>query len=391
MNILRIVYDWPDKNVITEGLAPAPYELSRAQVKLGHKVYVLCGNLNGKNIKAKKFRYELENGKIVVYNLPRGLANFGPFLTTSVFVKLYYIYLKLTKKIDVVHNHGHMGVWLLMYKQIMGSLDKTPFFGHFHNTAKGREEHIKSQGNNIPFFAKYFEYPIHKLSDKLQVKLCKSCFFVSQELIEEAKKYYNADPSKLYLAETGVNTSKFTREGSKKDFGFEQGSIIIANGGRLSQRKNIDLIVESLVYLPEQYKVVLWGTWDEDMQIKVKEIVKKNQLEKRFKYIGKIPYFEVEKCFRATDIFVLPSSYEGLPKVTLEALYSGCKVVTTLFATDIIIPDLYFINKPTPQTLADRIIEVENLDDNYNKVKKVLDANFSWDAKAKIVEEVYNK
>ena len=49
MNILRIVYDWPDENVITVGLAPGPYEMSKAQSKLGHNVFVLCGNLNGKN------------------------------------------------------------------------------------------------------------------------------------------------------------------------------------------------------------------------------------------------------------------------------------------------------------------------------------------------------
>ena len=50
MNILRIVYDWPDENVITEGLAPAPYELSLSQTRLNNTVYVLCGNLNGKNL-----------------------------------------------------------------------------------------------------------------------------------------------------------------------------------------------------------------------------------------------------------------------------------------------------------------------------------------------------
>src|SRR3990167_5804903 len=138
MNILRIVYDWPDENVITEGLAPAPYELSISQTKLSHEIYVLCGNLNGKNIKAGKFGYQLENGKVTVINLPRGLKDFGPFLTTSPSALIAYLALKIMGKIDLVHNHGHMGLCFLIYKYLFGWLDRTPVVGHFHNTARGR-------------------------------------------------------------------------------------------------------------------------------------------------------------------------------------------------------------------------------------------------------------
>ena len=389
MNVLRIVYDWPDTNVITEGLAPAPYELSKSQVKLGHRVYVLCGNLNGKNIKAKKFHYVLENGQIIVYNLPRALSGFGPFLTTSFFVLPYYFYLRLTKKIDIVHNHGHTGVWLLLYKKLMGKLDKTPIVGHFHNTAQGREEFILKQGKKLSFLTQYFEYPVHKLSDKLQVNIAKKCIFVSQELQNEAIKYYKADPTKLKVVETGVNTTKFTKEGEKIDFGFAQNSIIIANGGRLSFRKGIDKIVNSLKFLPEQYKVVLWGPWDREMEKTIKSIVKENRFESRFKYLGSIPYFEVQKYFRSVDYFVLASSYEGLAKVLLEALYTGCKVITTLFSSNVKIPNLYILKNNTPEQLAQLILQIKNNENKYSETKQILNQHFSWDAKAKEIEDIY--
>jgi len=391
MNILRIVYDWPDTNVITEGLAPAPYELSKSQVKLGHKIYVLCGNLNGKNIKACKFHYTIEDGKIEVYNLPRALTGFGPFLSTSIFVLPYYFYLKLTKKIDIVHNQGHMGVWLLLYKQIVGSLDKTEIVGHFHNTAQGREEFILKQGKTLPFLTQYFEYPIHKFSDRLQIKIAKFCVFVSQELLNEAIKYCNADPKKLKVVETGVNTSKFTKEGEKIDFGFDNNSIILANGGRLSTRKGIDILVNALKFLPEQYKVVLWGNWDEDMKQIVKKIVKENHFENRFKYLGPIPYFEVEKYFRSINYFVLPSSYEGLAKVLLEALYTGNKVITTLFASEVKIPNLYMLETNTPEQLAQLVLKIKDNENKYTETKEILDQHFSWDAKAKEIEIIYSE
>ncbi len=57
----------------------------------------------------------------------------------------------------------------------------------------------------------------------------------------------------------------------------------------------------------------------------VKNIVKENHLEDRFKSCGAINYFEIEKYYRSVDYFILPSSYEGLAKVLLEALYTGSK------------------------------------------------------------------
>jgi len=42
LKILRIIYDFPDKYEATiNALGPAPYELSLAQEKLGHTIYIL--------------------------------------------------------------------------------------------------------------------------------------------------------------------------------------------------------------------------------------------------------------------------------------------------------------------------------------------------------------
>ena len=40
MKIARIIYDWPPP---WSGLAPHPYELTLAQLKLGHEVEIFCG------------------------------------------------------------------------------------------------------------------------------------------------------------------------------------------------------------------------------------------------------------------------------------------------------------------------------------------------------------
>lgn len=389
MNILRIVYDWPDENVITEGLAPAPYELSVSQTKLGHKIYVLCGNLNGKNLKAGKFTYRLEDGAIEVFNLPRGIKQFGPFLTTSLCVLPYYFYLKLTRKIDLIHNQGHLGVWLLLYKYIFDFIDRTPFVGHIHITAKGREKKILEQGNKLDFWTKNFEYPIHKLSDSLTGKVASQIVTVSKDNIDDLCQLYGYNINKIHLLETGVDTKRFSKIGDKSSSGFDERSIVLGNIGRLSKRKNIDVIVESLKYLPSEYKLALWGKWEAGFDYVVNKIIDENKLSERIKYLGPVSYFEIDKAYRAIDLFLLPSSYEGLPKVVVEALSTGCKAIASGFTMDKEVPNMYFLDKIDAKTLADLILKVSKKPDAYAGARNVIEKYYSWDSKAHDLEKIY--
>lgn len=389
MNILRIIYDWPDANNITEGLAPAPYELSLAQAKLGHKIYVLCGNLNGKNLKSGRFVYSLAESNIVVYNLPRGLRHFGPFLSTSLFVFPYYIYLKFVHGIDLIHNHGHMGLWFLIYKWLFGWVDKTPLVAHYHNTAKGRERNLVESGGEVPFWPKYFEYPLHKLSDYLNANLSNKIIAVAGNLKDEIIEFYRIDSTKIEVVESGVDTSRFTKDGDKVKFGFSEDSKYLLNIGRLSKRKNIDVIVESLSLLPVEYKLILCGTWDADYKKVVDKLIEKHKLKDRIKYIGNLSYFETDKYYRSADIFVLPSSYEGLPKVILEALSSGCKVIASGFDIENNMPDLYFLGEISSRELAAKIKEVEASSAKYNETRQIISKNYSWDSRAQKVEHAY--
>ena len=277
MKILRIIYDFADKNVAAKGLGPGPYELSVAQGnRKDYEVFVLTGNLNGKNLKEFRFHYDLCNGKVHVYNLPRALWKFGPFLTSSVLVLPYYLFLKIFKHIDVVHNQQQMGVWFLLYKKVFGRLDKTPVVHSNHGPIIAREKKLLEQNVKLPFMTKYFEYPIHRLSDYLSTVVSDTLIAVSENTKNELIELYHPKIP-IGIIENAVNTQKFTRDGKKEDFGFGKGSIILANGGRLSKRKNIDFIVESLKYLDKRYKLVIWGEWDEkDFKDSIDKIVRKN-------------------------------------------------------------------------------------------------------------------
>lgn len=391
MKILRIIYDFADINNVTGGLSPAPYELSLAQATLNDKIYVLCGNLNKKNLLKGRFFYKI-GSNITVYNLPRALPHFGPFLTTSIFVLPCYFYLKFFKNIDLVHNHQHLGVWFLLYKKIFSFIDKTPVFGHFHVTAKGRETSIIKSEGFLPVFTKYFEYPIHKFSDYLMSKVCVHIFCVAKNIKDEVIKYYKVPTSKITITESAVSVKKFTTNIKKIDTGFNNDSVILGYIGRISSRKGVDLMIEALKVLPGKFKLVLWGEFqDKKYEKSIYKKISDYKLNNRFKYMGEVDYFKNQNAFASINIFLLPSVYEGLPKVILEALVAKCMVIASGFKIEKNIPNLHFLSDLKVKTLVSEVISGYTGKNEYDKTLKIISEHYSYEQRAEKIKLIYTQ
>lgn len=389
IKILRIIYDFADENVQTEGLSPGPYELTISQGKNpNYKIYVLTGNLNGKNIKANKFKYTLSDGRVEVYNLPRAIWKFGPFISSSVLVLPFYFYLKIFRGVDIVHDHQQMGVWFLVYKYLFGWLDKTPMVHTNHASIKGREMIAVSKGEKLGFMTKYFEYPIHKFNDFLSTKVANVLIAVSDDTLRELKDFYNPKQP-IAVVENSVSIDRFKKEGELIDYGFEKGSKILFNIGRLSKRKGIGVLVESLALLPNNFKLVLAGIWEGDYQEYINNLITKLGLKDRVKFIGKISNFKAPIYYRSADIFVLASDHEGLPKVAIEALASGNKVVGTHFKLSHEVPNILYLKEKNPKELARGILEIDKKENRYKETRKVIEEFYSWDSKAKDIDKIY--
>ena len=206
MKILRIVYDWPPP---WDGLAPAPYEMTSAQVKLGHEIDVFCGRWpfagpieTLKGAKLHPFLREPLRGTLSI--------------TTSLIVFFYYLFWRLKNRPDVIHSHGHFAIWIYAYrfflkKFLPGAKElKVPLIAHFHNTVKGRWEKLEGQDKNIKAISRYLSWPLAQMSDRWAIGSADACIFVSPETKNEAIKHYNTDPSKCFVVETSVNTQLFS-------------------------------------------------------------------------------------------------------------------------------------------------------------------------------------
>lgn len=391
MEILRIVYEWPPP---WDGLVPAPYEITKSQLKLDHTFHIFCGRWPKAGQIEKLPNVRLH--PLIREPLPGTLL-----ITIAPFVLFKYFRWKKNNKVDLIHSHGHFGAWIYLYRYLLQKFHKsseelkTPLVVNFHNTVKGRWEAAKNNNIKIKFYSKYLNWPLSMISDKLAVRVADACIFVSGEVKEEAINYYEADPEKCYVVESGVNVDDFVpvgaeeKEKTREDLGLDLFNKVILYIGAIVERKNVHLVAESLQFLPQDYKLLLVGTGDRDYMDKVTDFLAEKKLTGRVIWTGYAPYPQVPIAFQAADVLVLPSSWEGLPKVVLEGLASGTPVIASGFKVGEEIEGLRYLTDLNPETIAK---EIKDLIENpiFVDVGKVR-STCSWDIRAKQVEEVYKK
>ncbi len=389
MKILRLIYDWPPP---WAGLGPHPYELTAAQVNLGHSFDIFCGSWPSSGSPE-----QLPNTTIhsfVREPLP-GTLN----ITTSVLMFFYYLFWRRTHEVDLVHSHGHFAIWVYLYRKLLKKYKstatelKTPLVVHFHNTVAGREASLKEKGQTPKVYSQYIAWPLAKLADQWAVEVADACIFVSEDTKNEAIKYYNADPTKCYVVETGVNTQLFTKvldeekDKTRKEIGLDPLDKVILNHGVMVERKNIHLLVDALKFLPREYKLLLVGSGDNAYIEKLDEQVAELKLQNRVVRVGYTPYPQTPIAFQAADVFVLPSSFEGLPKVVMQSLSCGVPALVSGFQLSEELRGLYYLENLEPQTIANQIKEVIDykVDVDVNKVRHL----YSWHNRAHEVDRIY--
>lgn len=390
MKILRVVYDWPPP---WSGLSPAPYEMTQAQLKHGHTFDIFCGRWIFSGPIER-----LPNCKFTTFLREPIPATLNLLISPLVF--LYYLYWRFENKPDLIHSHGHFGIWIYGYRALLKKIFpwsnelKIPLVVHFHNTTAGRKSALEEKGSAIKFASRYISWPLAELSDRWAVKVASACVFVSNDNKEEAIKYYNADPNKCFVVETGVNTGLFKPVGKEekekisRDLGLDPSDIIILNHGVMTERKNIHLLIDALEFLPPFYKLFLVGSGDKEYQLKLSTSIVDKGLGNRVIKAGYTPYPETPIAFQSANLFVLPSSFEGLPKVVLQSLSCGTPVLVSGFKVKEEIAGLFYLDNLEPKHIAEKITDIVENKKTYVDQNKLV-AIYSWMEKAKEMERVY--
>lgn len=390
MRLLRIFYDWPGT---WNGLAPAGYEITKEQAKLGYKITVMCGEWPSKPV------VEIPNVNFIKI-LREPIAG-SIYFTSSLILFIKYFLWRNKYKVDVIHSHGHFGIWIYLYRSLLKKLKLSKFefepvfVTHFHNTFMGRAESLKKEGKEISWVSQNIAWPLGIKSDRWALESSDLCIFVSQNLLEEAVQYYGADRSKCIVLENGVNVDLFKKVNSiekdktRKELGYDSLDTVILNYGNMVARKNITKLVEAMVHLPINYKLLLIGSGPKKYMEEIDQVIIDHLLGSRIKKIPYTPYPDLNIPIQSSDIFVLPSDFEGMPKVVLEALACELPCLVSGFRFLENFEGVFYLDNKEPKHIAELIVAISNKKITFDIDK--FRANFSWHTKIFVLDEILKK
>ncbi|MDE1549883.1 glycosyltransferase family 1 protein [Jeotgalibaca caeni] len=206
------------------------------------------------------------------------------------------------------------------------------------------------------------------------------------------------ESGKVKIINNAINASQFQfdidkRDKIKKELNLK-GELVVGHVGRFFYEKNHDFLLDifnELLKIETNSKLLLVGEGDLFNDIKEKAI--NLGIIDKIIFTGKRS--DVSMLMQAMDVFVMPSHFEGLPLVSIEAQAAGLKCITSDVITDEIkITDLvsFLSLSVEPQIWAKKIMEVSK----YNRrntldliVQNGYDINFVANYMQKFYEEKF--
>jgi glycosyltransferase involved in cell wall biosynthesis len=363
------------------GLAPGPYEISRTQAEMGHALTVFCGARPG------AVPEPIRGARLVP--LPRAFKGLLFFTAAPALLARYLLH-RARHRVDVIHGHAHVTQWFNLWRLFFRG--REPYFYHLHVTFAGREIALLEKGYKFSFFEKIGNRA-GRLCDTWGCRAANHIFVTNESVKEEAVRHAGAAPDRITVIRNGVNAKLF-RPRAKDAALLARLNLSVADRvllyvGVLNGRKNLGALLDALARLPERFKLVLAGdgpaAYVEDLKARSRAL----GLEGRVSFAGYLAYPDLPPYYSLCDVFVLPSLYEGFPKVLLEALASAKPaVVHRGYALD---PGIEaHVDKADcadPADLAARIVEADGRGFKGDHARFV--AEFSWRSIMEKVEEVY--
>ena len=135
------------------------------------------------------------------------------------------------------------------------------------------------------------------------------------------------DKGSIYLLNNAIDVDKFSynekvRNIKRKELNISDDTLVIGHIGRFVEQKNqrflIDIFNDIQINKPNSL-LLLVGQGP--LENEIKEKVKKLNIEDKIFFLGQ--RLDVSELYQVFDVFLLPSLYEGLPVVGVEAQSTG--------------------------------------------------------------------
>jgi len=345
-------------------------------VSLYNEVVVLYSEGCDKNLK--------KTWKIISDKIEDGIRTIrikyrkSPIPKTTYFIYLWSIFRGFCKllnegwKPDIIHAHVYSaGVPAV----ILGKIYKIPVVITEHWTG----------------------FPRHALRKSDILKACfsmnraKAILPVSKDL-EKAIKSYGIK-NKFEIVPNVVNTEIFYPSSQKSNNKIKKMLFVAL----LSPQKGVPYLLQVLAQIKQKRQdFVLDIVGDGPNRNEYEELSKELGLEKIVKFHGLKTKLEIAEFMRNSDFFVLPSLWENLPCVLIEAMVSGLPIIASNVGgiSEIVNNENGILIQPKDIVSLSKAINY--MLDHYQdyssaKISQYARENFSYEAIAKKIDEIYRK
>ncbi len=178
--------------------------------------------------------------------------------------------------------------------------------------------------------------PFHRVMLSLEKRLFASSPLVrvianSRQVMGEIQRHYHVPSNKIRVIYNGLDHDQFrplapaARQALAKRLGAPAGGRLILFVGSGFARKGLAFLLPALAHLPDK-KAHLWVVGKGQVG-PYQRLARSWGVSDRLRFLG--PQTEVAPFYQAAAVLALPTLYDPCSNVVLEALASGCPVLTT--------------------------------------------------------------
>lgn len=244
--------------------------------------------------------------------------------------------------------------------------------------------HSHNGNGYSPFVNRVFQRLVNKITSKrLSCSAEATRWLFGDEYLDSTKIIVN-----------GVDTDRFTydetaRQKIREQYGLSD-ELVVGHVGRFSEQKNHKFILEIFRALLEKQldaKLLLVGVGE--LQESIRELSTSLGIEKSVIFAGK--QMRTEDYYSVFDVFLMPSLYEGLPIVGVEA---QCEGLECLFSDQIdkqiLITDRAKMLRlsDAPEVWCDAIVSA-SVGDRKKYADEIKTSGYSLADTVKTLEEIY--
>ena len=355
-------------------------------------VYDLSTNLSGEfNISVAaggkgKFYQEVKEAKIPYYQMNNFQKSINPFKDIFVFFEILSLLVQL--KPDIVHTNsskagGIAGLAGWTYKVLSNRKINLIFTAHGWAINENRPK---------------WQIKLIKLFSKITALFYNKIICVSEYDCKIALENNITSEDKLITVHNGIdikNIDFLTREEAQKKLLKKTSPLVIGTIAEWTSNKGLTYLLKAIKEIKnKKFDVVLIGSGENPDKEKLKKIIKKKKL-KNIHLIEFVP--NAVNYLKAFDIFILPSTKEGLPYTIIEAMIAEIPIIATNVGG---IPEMIennvngiLIEPKNPEIIGNKILELINNPEIVQKLtqksKQKAEEEFTLEKMIKETKNIY--